>query len=45
MNTKDLLAKIEQIFIKKLQSKNGWGKNEIISLYKDSVNEAILELL
>ena len=42
---KKLLQKIEELFTQKLQSKSGWGRNEIIQLYKDAVNEALLELL
>ena len=42
---KQLLKRIEEIFIEKLQAKTGWGKNEIIIIYKESVNEAILETL
>ena len=44
MKTKDLLKKIEEIFHEKLQSKTGWGRNEITSIYQASVNEALMEL-
>ena len=43
MSTKDLIQKIEEIFIQKLQQKTGGGRNEIINLYKDAVIEAVLE--
>lgn len=42
---KQLLKRIEEIFTKKLQTKTGWGKNEILVLYKEAVNEAVLETL
>lgn len=42
---KKLLKRIEEIFEYKLQAKTGWGKNEIMLIYKDSVNEALTELL
>lgn len=42
---KKLLIRIEELFISKLQTKTGWGRNEIIQLYKESVNEAIMELI
>lgn len=44
MNRK-LLARIQEIFFSKLQTKTGWGKLEIQQLYKDSVLEAISELI
>ncbi len=40
-----LLKRIKEIFTEKLQAKTGWGRNEIISLYDESVNEALLETL
>ena len=42
---KALLKRIEEIFSQKLQSKTGWGRNEIILIYKESVTEAILEFV
>lgn len=42
---KALLKRIEEIFTKKLQAKTGWGRNEILTAYKDSVSEAILEII
>lgn len=44
MKTKDLLLRIEEIFNEKLQSKTGWGRNEIANIYQASVNEALMEL-
>ena len=43
MKTKELLKRIEEIFIEKLKSKTGWGRNEILMCYKDAVNDALLE--
>ena len=42
---KALLKRIEEIFSQKLQSKTGWGRNEIILIYKESVTEAVLEFV
>jgi hypothetical protein len=42
---KRLIRRIEEIFTEKLQSKTGWGRNAVLDLYKESVNEAILETL
>lgn len=42
--TKQLLHRIEEIFYLRLQTKTGWGRNEIMSAYKDSVVEALTEL-
>jgi hypothetical protein len=42
---KELIIKIEEIFKNKLQKKTGWGRNEIIILYKESVAQAALEIL
>ena len=44
-STKSLLIRIEQIFTEKLQAKTGWGRNEILQAYKDSVSEAVMETL
>jgi len=43
--TKDLLIKIEAIFTEKLKTKTGWGRNEVIAAYKESVNEAVLDII
>jgi len=45
MLNKRLLKRIEEIFQEKLQVKTGWGRNEILELYYQSVNEALMELL
>lgn len=42
---KKLLERIEILFIGKLQSKTGWGRNDVITIYREAVNEAILELI
>lgn len=43
--SKQLLKRIEEIFNQKLQLKTGWGRNEIILIYKESVAEAIIEFI
>ena len=42
---KKLLARIEELFTLKLPAKTGWGRNEVLALYKEAVSEAILEML
>ena len=42
---KKLLSYIEEIFTQKLQVKTGWGRNEILSAYKESVNEALITII
>lgn len=42
---KKLLQRIEQLFTEKLQSKTGWGRNEILAMYRDAVSEALMEAL
>ncbi len=42
---KQLLKRIEEIFTEKLQSKTGWGRNDVLTVYKEAVSEAILEML
>ena len=42
---KALIKKIEKIFTEKLQTKTGWGRNDVLIVYKESVNEALLEML
>lgn len=42
---KKLLERIEAIFTAKLQSKTGWGRNEVLAIYKEAVTEAVLEML
>ena len=42
---KKILKRIEEIFAEKLQTKTGWGRNEIMQAYREAVNEALMELL
>lgn len=42
---KKILLRIEEIFIQKLSTKTSWGKNEVLQIYKDSVNEALMEFI
>ena len=42
---KKLLARIDELFVAKLQAKTGWGRNDVITIYREAVNEAILELV
>lgn len=45
MYNKDLFQRIEEIFTEKLQRKTGWGRNEVLMIFKDAVIEATLELI
>lgn len=38
-----LLDRIQELFFAKLQSKTGWGRNEIMAAYKEAENEALRE--
>jgi len=42
---KKLLRTIEKIFFNKLQSKTGWGRNDVMKIYKEAVNEALMEMI
>ena len=45
MKIKSILIRLEEIFKQKVSEKNSWGKNEVLELYKSSVNELLLEML
>jgi len=38
---KDILTEIQGLFSSRLQSKTGWGKNEVLELY----NQCVIEVL
>jgi hypothetical protein len=42
---KKLIERITELFTEKLQAKTGWGRNDVLAIYKESVSEAILETL
>ena len=42
---KEILSRIDAIFEKKLSAKTGWGKNEVLRAYRESVSEALMELI
>lgn len=42
---KKILNRIEEIFKDKLQTKTGWGRNEVLAAYKDSVIQAMAETI
>lgn len=44
MNLK-LIKRIEELFKEALQEKTGWGRNEILTIYKDCVVQATLEII
>lgn len=41
----NIIKRIQEIFFEKLQEKTGWGRNQIIKIYRESVNEALIEFL
>jgi hypothetical protein len=41
---KKLIELIRNKFAEKLKEKTGWGKNEVLTLHNDCINEAILEI-
>lgn len=43
--SKQLLARIKELFTEKLQVKTGWGRNEVLAAYNAAVQEALLEAL
>jgi hypothetical protein len=38
---KEILAEIQILFETRLQSKTGWGKNEVLEMYKSCVIEVL----
>lgn len=42
---KQLLARIKELFEKRLQTKTGWGRNDVMAEYNAAVQEALMELL
>ncbi len=42
---KKLLKRIDELFDEALKQKTGWGKNEVLELYRKCVNEAIMDML
>ena len=42
---KKLIERITELFTQKLQSKTGWGRNEILALHAAAVAEAVMETL
>jgi hypothetical protein len=40
-----LLADIERRFEAKLQAKTGWGRNEVMEVFRASVLEAVVALM
>jgi len=44
-NLQDFTAILQRIYAEKLQTKTGWGKNELIVVFKDVCLESVLEYL
>ena len=42
---KKLILRIQELFFHKLCQQTNWGKNQVEIIYKDAVNEALLELV
>jgi hypothetical protein len=45
MMDKEFQQRIKELFYQKLQEKPTWGRNQVMSMYETSVNDAIIELL
>jgi hypothetical protein len=45
MNSRNVLKAIGNVLEKKLESKSGWGKNEVFLIYKESVIEVLADNL
>lgn len=42
---KKLLQRIDELFEQKLQIKTGWGRNDVLAVYREAVREALMETL
>lgn len=42
---KKLVSRIDELFSEKLKAKTAFGRNEVYLLFKESISEAILEML
>jgi hypothetical protein len=40
---KEIIQRISDLFQQRLQAKTGWGKDQVLSLYKDCVIEVLAE--
>lgn len=45
MSTTKVLKRIDELFDEKLQTKTGWGKNEVLIAYRDIVSKTLNEVL
>jgi hypothetical protein len=45
MTRRDVLKSMGKIFEEKLQRKTGWGRNEVLSIFKESIIEALVDNL
>lgn len=45
MTKQELLREIRVKFLIKLQSKTGWGRNEVLKIYDESVTEVLYQIL
>ena len=45
MTRRDVLKSMSRIFEEKLQKKTGWGRNEVLSIFKESIIEALVDNL
>lgn len=42
---KEFIAKFSQKIEERLSAKTGWGRNEILAVIKDCLNETLMEML
>jgi predicted YcjX-like family ATPase len=45
INLNDILHKLTTTFETGLQIKNGWGKNEVFELYRESLNKTLIDII
>ncbi len=41
----DILKRLEELFEMKISQKTGWGKNEIMKVFRKAVTEVLLEIV
>lgn len=45
MEIKELLKELQDDFEKKISAKNSWGKNEITTVFRESLTNVVIEYL
>lgn len=42
---KKIIERITELFMAKLSEKTNWGRNQVTTMYKDAVREALMEII